>query len=253
MNDADWLAARAYTEAVEAAGGVPVLLPPPGPDVEPLAPPRPTGGLRSGDGDALAAAVRAVLGRVDALLLTGGGDVDPAYFGQEARAELQSRQPLRDRFEILLVREALARGLPVLGICRGHQVLNIAAGGDLYQDVRLAVPRPLEHGERGGMHPVTVTGPGVLADLLGPGVCMTNTRHHQSVGRVAPGFRVSAVAPDGVVEAIEGVDHRFAVGVQWHPELLWRAAPEQARLFRALVAAARDPGREGRLTAPGGP
>lgn len=230
----EWFVPRPYVEAVEAAGGVPVLLAPPGPDVEVEGPP---GGE---PGPALAERVRALLDRLDGLLLTGGGDVDPAWFGQPEREKPRLKQPLRDRFEIPLVREALGRDMPVLGICRGHQVLNIAAGGDIYQDVRLAVPAPLDHWQSGekAAHGVALAPGSRLAGILGGTEWMTNSVHHQSVGRIAPGFTACGLAPDGIVEAIEAPGLRFAVGVQWHPELLWRAAPEQARLFAAFVDAA---------------
>ena len=185
-----------------------------------------------------------VLDRVDGLLLTGGLDVDPALYG-EAPHPTTETAPERDRFEIPLSRAAVERDLPVFAICRGVQVLNVAAGGTLVQDIPSAVTSDLDHSvdvpKDHIAHAVRVTPDSHLARSLGPGTrletCAVNSRHHQSVGRVAPGFVVSAVSPDGVVEAIERPGSVFCVGVQWHPENFWRSG-EFAPLFEAFVAAA---------------
>ena len=188
---------------------------------------------------------RAVLDRVDGILLTGGLDVDPALYG-EAPHPATEASPERDRFEVPLSQAALERDVPVLAICRGVQVLNVAAGGTLVQDIPSAVRSDLAHSidvpKDKIAHGVHVTAGTRLAGALGPGTpldcCSVNSRHHQSVGKVAPEFVVSAVSPDGVIEAIERPGAAFCVGVQWHPENFWRSG-EFAGLFDALVAAAR--------------
>jgi len=188
---------------------------------------------------------RAVLDRVDAILLTGGLDVDPALYG-EAPHPTTEPAPDRDRFEVPLSRAAVERDVPVLAICRGVQVLNVASGGTLVQDIPSAVTSDLEHSidvpKDQIAHDVRVTDGTRLAEALGPGTrldtCSVNSRHHQSVGRVAPQFVVSAVSPDGVIEAIERPGAQFCVGVQWHPENFWRTG-EFDGLFDAFVDAAR--------------
>lgn len=188
---------------------------------------------------------RAVLDRVDGLLLTGGLDVDPALYG-EAPHPTTEPAPDRDRFEVPLSKAAVERAVPVLAICRGVQVLNVAAGGTLVQDIPSAVRSDLEHSidvpKDQIAHEVQITAGTQLARALGPGTpldtCSVNSRHHQSVGKVAPGFLVSAVSPDGVIEAIERPNAQFCVGVQWHPENFWRTG-EFNGLFDAFVEAAR--------------
>jgi putative glutamine amidotransferase len=209
-----------YLESVVRAGGEPVVLEP---------------------GDDPAAA----LGRVDGILLTGGADVDPALYG-DAPHPTTDIDAARDAFEVPLSRAAIARDVPLLAICRGVQVLNVAAGGSLIQDIPSSVDTTLTHtvdeSRDSIAHLVTVTPGSRLAGALGQGVavatCAVNSRHHQSVDRVAPSFVVSAVSPDGVVEAIERPDSAFCVGVQWHPENFHRTG-EFAPLFDAFVRAAR--------------
>jgi putative glutamine amidotransferase len=208
-----------YVESVKRAGGDPVVL-------EPTDDP-----ARS-------------LDRIDALLLTGGLDVDPGLYGEAPHATTEP-DPVRDRFEIPLSRDAVARDMPLFAICRGAQVLNVAAGGTLVQDIPTAVDSTLDHSitlpKDVVAHPVRVTPGTRLAAALGPSApfdsCPVNSRHHQSIGRLAPLFVVSAVSPDGVVEAIERPASTFCVGVQWHPENFWRTG-EFAGLFGNFVAAA---------------
>ena len=208
-----------YIESVKRAGGEPVIL------------------------EATGHPARS-LDRVDALLLTGGPDVDPALYGETPHATTEVDAE-RDRFEIPLSREAVARDLPVFAICRGVQVLNVATGGTLVQDIPSAVRSGLAHSIDGPKdhvaHAVRVTPGTRLAASLGPSspseTCAVNSRHHQAVGQVAPSFVVSAVSEDGVVEAIERPASTFCVGVQWHPENFWRTG-EFAGLFAEFVAAA---------------
>jgi putative glutamine amidotransferase len=193
---------------------------------------------------------RKVLGEIDGLLLTGGGDIDPVLYGDERHPTVEDAEPGRDEFEIDLARRAMAADLPLLAICRGSQVLNVAAGGTLVQDIPSAIASDVAHSivepKSAEAHAVHVT-PGSRLELaLGATVdsthsCRVNSRHHQSVGRVGQGLVTSATAPDGVVEAIEkaGQDAEFCVGVQWHPENFWPSG-EFAPLFETFVSAARE-------------
>ena len=208
-----------YLESVRRAGGEAVVL--------------------SNDDDAAAA-----LEGVDGLLLTGGLDVDPALYG-EAPHPTTNVAAERDRFEVPLARAAVERNVPLLAICRGVQVLNVAQGGTLVQDIPSAVTTDLNHAvdvpKDHEAHAVAIAPGSTLASALGgtapAATCRVNSRHHQAVGKVADGFIVSAVSPDGIVEAIERPASTFCVGVQWHPENFWRTG-EFAGLFEAFVDAA---------------
>jgi putative glutamine amidotransferase len=186
-----------------------------------------------------------VVREVDGLVLTGGLDVDPLLYG-EAAHETTATAPERDQFEIPLSRAAVALDLPVLAICRGVQVLNVASGGTLVQDIPSAIESDLNHSievpKDHCAHPVRVERGTQLAKALGSTTdletCPVNSRHHQSVSRVAPGFVTSAVSSDGIIEAIERPDAAFCVGVQWHPENFWRTG-EFSGLFARFVEAAR--------------
>jgi putative glutamine amidotransferase len=193
---------------------------------------------------------RTVLDEIDGLLLTGGGDVDPVLYGDERHPTVEDAEPGRDEFEIDLARRAMAADLPLLAICRGAQVLNVAAGGTLVQDIPSAVASDVSHRivepTSAEAHAVHVTPDSRLERALGASVdrahtCRVNSRHHQSIGRVGSGLVPSATAPDGVVEAIEKAkqDSEFCVGVQWHPENFWRTG-EFAPLFETFVSAARE-------------
>jgi putative glutamine amidotransferase len=191
---------------------------------------------------------RAVLEQIDGVLLTGGGDVDPVFYGEERHPTVYDAEPGRDEFEIDLARRAVAADLPVLAICRGSQVLNVAAGGTLVQDIPSGVRSDLAHSVETPKdrlaHDVRIVANSRLHAALGDAVdaactCRVNSRHHQSVGALGHRFVASAVAPDGVVEAIEAPDARFCLGVQWHPENFWRTG-EFRGLFDAFVAAARE-------------
>lgn len=189
-----------------------------------------------------------VLGQVDAVLLTGGGDVDPALYGEERHPTVHDAEPGRDAFELQLARKAMEHDVPLLAICRGAQVLNVAAGGTLVQDIPSAVDTDLPHSltERPDClaHGIRVEPASRLAQVLGgktPDVCAchVNSRHHQSVGRIGEGLTISARSEDGVVEAIEKPSAHFCIGVQWHPENFWRTG-EFAPLFDAFIDAARQ-------------
>ena len=194
-----------YLQAIERAGAVPVVLPPCVSDLE------------------------ALISRLDGICLSGGPDLDPdAYGARERHVELGPTEPTLDSFELALARAALERGIPLLGICRGSQALNVACGGTLHQHLpghRQSEPGPLP------THDVEVLAGTRLAALLGTGTMAVNSFHHQAVDRLGTGLRVAARASDGTIEAIEGAG--FAIGVQWHAETL-----ADGRLFEALVSAA---------------
>ena len=172
----------------------------------------------------------------DGLLLPGGGDMDPKFYGQARIPACGEPNLLRDAAEPLLLRAFLAADKPVLGICRGIQVMNAVLGGDLYQDIK-----PFEHLPHNDhwakVHTVTVRRGTLLSRILGQGTVLVNSQHHQAVDRVAPGFTLAALSEDGIVEAIEKPDARFCLGVQWHPEWLSDADPAMQGLFDAFVNA----------------
>lgn len=172
----------------------------------------------------------------DGLLLPGGGDMDPKFYGQERIPACGEPNLLRDAAEPLLLRAFLAADKPVLGICRGIQVMNAVLGGDLYQDIK-----PFEHLPHNGhwakVHTVTVRRGTLLSRILRQDTVLVNSQHHQAVDRVAPGFTLAALSEDGIVEAIEKPDARFCLGVQWHPEWLSDADPAMQGLFDAFVNA----------------
>ena len=172
----------------------------------------------------------------DGLLLPGGGDMDPKFYGQVRIPACGEPNLLRDAAEPLLLRAFLAADKPVLGICRGIQVLNAVLGGDLYQDIK-----PFEHLPHNDhwakVHTVTVRRGTLLSRILGQDTVLVNSQHHQAVDRVAPGFTLAALSEDGIVEAIEKPDARFCLGVQWHPEWLSDADPAMQGLFDAFVNA----------------
>lgn len=213
-----------YVESVKRAGGEPRVL--------------------SNDDDPAA-----VLAEVDGVLLTGGLDVDPAQYGETAHPATEAA-PDRDRFEIPLSRGAVAQDVPLLAICRGVQVLNVAGGGTLVQDIPTAIDSRVDHAvdvpKDQIAHSVHVMPHTRLAEALGASAdlatCDVNSRHHQAVGQLAPAFVASAVSPDGIVEAIERPGAAFCLGVQWHPENFWRTG-EFHGLFREFVEAARSPRR----------
>lgn len=182
------------------------------------------------------------LNRFDAIILSGGSDIDPLYFGEDVLPENGYIQPERDRFELAVARHALSQGVPVLGICRGMQVLNVAAGGALYQDIYVQTASRLQHIQQAprwyATHSVEVESGTLLHQIVGATSIRVNTFHHQGVRRLGEGLVVSARSPDGIVEAIEAPGHPFAIGVQWHPECMAARDAQQQALFDAFVVAA---------------
>jgi putative glutamine amidotransferase len=188
-----------------------------------------------------------VVRSLDGLLLTGGADVDPARYGETRHPSVEDAETGRDEFELGISRTAVARNLPLLGLCRGAQVLNVALGGTLVQDIPSQTGGDIAHAVSDT--PVTIAHEVWVAKgsrlwqalqerLNEDDACEVNSRHHQAVARVADGFDVSATAPDGVIEAVERSAARFCVGVQWHPENFWRTG-EFRCLFEAFVDACR--------------
>ena len=184
------------------------------------------------------------IGGLHGLLLTGGDDVAPGRYG-ESRHEKTVEEPERDEFELALVAAARAADLPIFAICRGIQVLNVAGGGTLVQDIPSQIAGAVSHNlpippntSHTLAHEVWVERDSLLSRLMGDrlnaDVCDVNSRHHQAVRAVAPGFRVVATAPDGVIEAIEDPRLRFCLGVQWHPENFWRTG-EFRSLFEGFL------------------
>ena len=187
-----------------------------------------------------------ILARVDGVMLTGGGDVDPMLYGEAPHATFQAAEADRDQFEIALTRAAIAANIPFFAICRGMQLANVAMGGTLIQDIPSEVPGALEHSvpepRAHVAHEVWVARgsrlSALLADHMEDGeTCHVNSRHHQSVATAAPGFEVTATSPDGVIEAMEKTGAAFCIGVQWHPENFWRTG-EFRSLFEGFIQAA---------------
>jgi gamma-glutamyl-gamma-aminobutyrate hydrolase PuuD len=201
-----------YVDAIERAGGRALVIPP------------------ADDG------VEETLDALDAIVFSGGADVDPAHYGAEPHPETDAPQARRDAGEMALLHAALERDMPTLAICRGFQLLNVARGGDLVQHLPEEVGHD-DHKQIPGefaVHPVEVKEGSRLGQLVGPTPRVTS-HHHQALGRVGDGLVESAWAADGTLEGVEDPSHRFVVGVQWHPE-----AGEDAALFEALVAQARE-------------
>jgi len=213
-----------YSQAIERAGGAPLAVP------------------LTTDPSTL----RKVLEAADGLMLTGGGDVAARFYNKQMPASLQKKlgsvDTTRDEMELELVREARRREMPVFGICRGHQVLNVALGGTLIVDIPTQVADSLRHSrpdrKNDPVHEITVEPGTRLAGILGRAKLGVNSSHHQAVDRPGKGLRVSARSHDGVIEGIETTDGSFTLGVQFHPERMAGAYPVIARLFRAFVRAA---------------
>jgi putative glutamine amidotransferase len=212
-----------YVDVVRLAGGVPLVLP------------------------AVEGEIPEALEAIEALILPGGGDVDPAHYGGVRHEANYGISAERDGFELALARVVLARSIPVLCICRGMQLLNVALGGDLVSHIpdrfgdqvihRHPELRPVEH-------PVRIDPASRIADILGATELVVHSVHHQAVGRLGTGLKAVAWSEDGVIEAVESERHPFLIGVQWHPELGALGDERQRRLFEALVSHRRNGGPE---------
>ncbi|KIQ55902.1 gamma-glutamyl-gamma-aminobutyrate hydrolase family protein [Meiothermus taiwanensis] len=209
-----WGLLEPYVRALESQGASIVILPP-----------------QAGD------KLPALLHQLDGVLLPGGVDVDPAQFGEEPIPELGEVSLERDTLELFVARYTAQHGIPTLGICRGIQVMNVALGGSLYQDLPAQGFRTVQHSQKAEPpvlgHGLEQTGQSPLSKLFAPRF-RVNSYHHQAIKDLAPGLRAVAAAPDGIVEAVVLEDHPFYLGVQWHPELL----PEQWGIFHLLIEAA---------------
>lgn len=210
-----------YLRAVTVAGGYPIVLPAMPEELGP--------GLDMASG----------------LLLIGGGDIEAKHIGKTNHPRARFFNPLRDDFELAIIREARKRKMPMFGICRGHQMINVALGGGLYQDIADEQGSDFEHYREDlpndPVHAVAVAPDSCLASILGTTQLSVNSVHHQAVREPAPGLRASAWAPDGVIEGIESCspESGFILGVQWHPERLVEKMPEHRKLFERFVRAAK--------------
>jgi putative glutamine amidotransferase len=212
---------EAYVQAITAAGGCPVLIP--------LGLP--------------AELLNDLLARLDGILFTGGGDIDPAFYGVAPHPKVDGVDLDRDGVELHLLEKAVSQGVPFLGICRGLQLANVGLGGTLYADITAQRPGALRHDYYPDYprdypaHTVEVRSGSRLATILNGSHLNVNSLHHQGIDRLAPVLLPVASAPDGIVEAVELPEHPFGLAVQWHPEWLGAQAPMQA-LFQAFVKAA---------------
>ena len=221
-----WLMGHSYVEELRKVGAIPWLIP-----------------LVPHDPDTL----REIFERLDGVFITGGVDVDPASYGEAKSPLCGATDPDRDAVEIALLRHALDRKLPVFAVCRGIQILNVACGGTLYQDVAAQVPAALKHdffptpeqpSRKYLAHDVTVKPGSRLGHILREAVVPVNSMHHQAIKTLAPNLAPTAYAPDGIIEGVEGADGPYLVAVQWHPEELTDSHPGMARLFTSFVEAA---------------
>lgn len=219
---AQFTVSEAYLKAVITAGGLPVIIPP------------------AFSGQSLSE----LFARLDGILFTGGGDIDPRLFAGLPHPRVYGIEPERDTLEIELVQMAAEQDKPFLGICRGIQVVNVALGGSLFTDIADQHSEQIKHDNFPGVprehlaHTVSVEAGSRLAGILGSQQASVNSLHHQGLQQLAPALRATACAPDQLIEAVELPNHRFGLAVQWHPEWL-QSDPAQRALFRALVEAAQ--------------
>jgi putative glutamine amidotransferase len=210
-----------YVEAIVAGGGIPLLIPL---------------GLSTED-------MQAVLERIDGLVLPGGGDVEPELYGGQRHDTLWGINPERDHTELFMSRLAVKTQKPILAICRGIQVFNVALGGTLWEDIASLVPGAIRHDAPDDRprnylaHSVKLERNSLLAQHLGQGQHQVNSIHHQAIRELAPELVVTATAPDEIIEGVELPGHPFAIGVQWHPENLVGDNPAMLALFKGLVQA----------------
>ena len=209
-----------YLDAVAGAGAIPLV-------VSPEATP----------------ATDLVVSRIDGLMLVGGLDVDPANYGEAVLNDTVDPSPQRDALELALLQSALSRRVPILAICRGHQLLNVARGGTLWQDLPTQRPDGLGHSQRGDPHSagheIKIASGSLLHRIVGSERLDTNSFHHQAVRRLGQNLRPTAKTSDGLVEALEDPTHRFVLGVQWHPEEMLHH-PQHRALFAAFVQAVEE-------------
>jgi putative glutamine amidotransferase len=214
---------EAYINSVSEAGGIPILIPLGLPESE----------------------LDGVLQKLDGILFSGGGDVQPEKYGSKPNRLVKNVDLDRDRIEIYLFGQARLEKLPFLGICRGIQVINVAEGGSLYEDIQVQHPGALPHQSPDGWprnhlaHSVKITPDSQLIRILGHDEIEVNSLHHQAIRLLAPGFKQSAVAPDGIIEAIELFNYPYGISVQWHPEWM-QDHSEMRKLFLSFIVAAAN-------------
>jgi len=215
---------EAYVKSVENSGGIPIIIPPTyNMDIE------------------------EILEKVDAIILSGGPDIDPALYGETPIPKMGQINPLRDKFEIELARKVVEKGKPLLAICRGIQVLNVAFNGTLYQDINTQIPKSIKHAWHTATgtevppnyptHTVILDKNSRIYSIFNKEVLKVNSFHHQAVKDLGKGFKATAWAEDGVIEAIEYNGSKFVIGVQWHPEWMWDS--EMIKIFKALIEEAK--------------
>ncbi len=222
-----WVMSQQYVRVLVAAGAIPWIVP-----------------LLEGD----RATLRSIYDRLDGVFLPGGVDMDPAAYREEPNDLCGRTDPARDEIELTLTRWAIEDKKPLLAVCRGIQVVNVAAGGTVHQDLAAQLPGAIKHDyfpRRGHytrdqlVHDVRLTPGSRLASLLGAPTVQVNSMHHQGIKDVASGLRPTAYAPDGLIEGLESSNGHFMLGVQWHPESLIERDPRMERLFSAFIEAAR--------------
>lgn len=213
-----------YLKAIHAAGGTPIILP-----------------LELDDAE-----LQRLAGMFDAFLFTGGPDLHPFYFGEDTQRYCSNVSPKRDRLELALLKQVMEAKKPLLGICRGIQLINIGLGGDIYQDIpsQFEEDFPIAHKQPFAYeipsHTVTVTPGSLLSRITGSSKIQVNSMHHQAVRRLAPGLTATGFAPHGLVECVEMPDYpAFFLGVQWHPEYLWEQEEASKNIFVEFVKAAQ--------------
>ncbi len=212
---------RAYMDAVQQSGGIPLLL------------------NLSFDADVMESYAQIA----DGFLFTGGDDVDPRKYGETIHEGFGDFCHERDTLELPLVKRVYELKKPMMGICRGIQTINVAFGGTLYQDIPIEFSKKMKHAQPAPYnvpsHTVNVLEGTELFDIVGDSLCEVNSMHHQSVKKLADGWRISALAPDGTVEAIELPDYPFALGIQWHPEQLFPVNDKAKLIFKSFIEACK--------------
>lgn len=206
-----------YTKGVIEGGGIPIVIPTTG-DIE---------------------IIKEQLNLIDGLILSGGPDINPIYYGEDFKEKIGVISPERDDNEIKILKEFLKTEKPILGICRGHQLLNVYFGGTLYQDLSYFEMEPLKHRQdlypELEIHNVAIEKNSILENLYGESI-RTNSFHHQAINKLGEGFKVIAKSSDGIVEAIEKIDHKFCLGIQWHPEMMVaRGNKDMTKIFKLLI------------------
>lgn len=206
-----------YVEAVLQAGGTPLILP-----------------ITSDEN-----IINNYLEIIDGLLLTGGIDPDPRYWGEESIPGMGKIDPLRDKFELSILKKACRKNMAVFGICRGFQLINVAFDGSLIQDIAQVENNYLKHMQQAprwyGTHEIKISDNSLLKEIMEVNSLLVNSFHHQVCGKIGKGLKVSARANDGIIEALEAENKKFLLGVQWHPETMYRKRKEFSKIFQRFV------------------